>query len=530
MTVEISGVAATQAQKVGVLSDLGATPFKSSYPPGSVIVQVGDSNTDNVSGRPGWNTAVVKEWYSIGGFLQGCTDVNLGANGASISDWVAQIGTPTASTTLRLNPNAAVNNNPDLIIISLGTNELWSAARRAGIGVEATMQANFNTLVEFFLDNTDADILLRMPQPFSQPNDFGDWANADAAAASSEQLRRVHLVWANRHPRVRLFDSHKALFGYRVDDRSTAIDSLTGNELHDDDLHLSDIGYRRLAQAMSDQITGSRGRGVTVNRTPDTILASAKWAMQGFINNVESSALLNMPLDPMQNIGGLNAILTDQNTSLPASVQQLLLPIRHTQNLTPPSQILLSAGGAANSLSCWCHSSGKVVTMTSISLNARVTSTAGNYYDQFTCNGPSAAFDSGDIGPCTWFVTDTKYIPKTLSRNQVKDIVQLQFGGTPAAGSSSYVFSEPWKSVELVSCGALGAPSGGTVVFQAYYNGVAQLPSGGVVADGQTAGVIDSPPGPVDFISGDVLKITIVGNAGSGSSAYFTFKGYRESY
>ena len=188
--IDISGGGGTTVESV----------FKGTYAPGAKIVHVGDSNTDNAFGRPGWNTAVQKEWYTLGGWLYGCTDINLGQNGSEIQGWTLSIGTPTASTTLRGNANAVVNNDPDLIIVSLGTNELIYAARRAAEGLEATMQANFDTLIEFFLDNTDADILLRMPNPFGQPNNFADFANQAAADAASAQLRRVHLAWKARNP------------------------------------------------------------------------------------------------------------------------------------------------------------------------------------------------------------------------------------------------------------------------------------------------------------------------------------------
>lgn len=524
--------------KAGARASLGVErAFRKSYPPGSVFVQVGDSNTDNAVGRPGWQYAVNNELTSSGGPLYGCTDVNLGNNGAAILDWKNSIATPTVSTTLRGNANAVVNNNPDLIIISLGTNELWSAARRASFGVEATMQANFDTLINFFLDNTNADIWLRMPQPFSQPNAFGDWANADAAAASSEQLRRVHLAWKNKSPRVLVFDSHAAVFGFRVDSRSSGngLDSETGAALHDDDLHLTNLGYRRMCAAMADQLIGHKRRAVRIKRTPDSILSSAVWSMQGYISNVESGTIINCALDPMQNFAGLNFIKNEADLSYPDHVQQLLLPMRFSQPVVPQMAYVTSAGGSANSLKCWCHASGKIVTMTSVSISQRVTATAGAYYDQVVVSGGSTTFDSGDVGPCTWFVSDMVYAPSILVRNRQKEEFVLKinanYNDLPVTNDSDLkFFGEAWVGVQMTGLYAGLAPSGGTFVCQLYHNSSPVLPTGGVIASGATVGTFAGGPGPTDFAAGSSMSLFCSSNAGNARQVVATFSGYRVLY
>lgn len=516
-----------------------ASAFKGTYAPGSVIVQVGDSNTDNEFGRPGWNTAVQKEWYTLGGWLYGCTDVNLGQNGSEIQGWTLSIGTPTVSTTLRGNANAVVNNDPDLIIVSLGTNELIYAARRAAEGVEATMQANFDTLIEFFLDNTDADILLRMPNPFGQPNSFADFANQAAADAASAQLRRVHLAWKARSPRVRLYDSHAALFGTSNDSITTdSLDPETNAPMLYDDLHPNDLGYRRVAQGIADMCTGVKGRiRTTLRQTPDSALTSPIWSETVYLSQIESAGtIMNIPLDPLDYLFGSLSSVRTEDQSIPSIVQHQLATLRVTKGLGSIDRVY-RAGGAANVLKCFCHASGNIKTMTSLTKSNRVTATSGNYYDQATPVGLSSAFSSDDIGPVTFWVEDSAYLPDILVKNRQKEEIVLhvkEYDSTPVVGSK--VWWRPARTYYDVSIRGFcdTAPSGNSTQFIMYHwtdTGGTPTPTGIATCVFASGSRTADPAQTISTLAaGDWISIVCINVAGGGNGFNFSLLGTASIY
>lgn len=522
--IDISGGGGTTVESV----------FKGTYAPGAKIVHVGDSNTDNAFGRPGWNTAVQKEWYTLGGWLYGCTDINLGQNGSEIQGWTLSIGTPTASTTLRGNANAVVNNDPDLIIVSLGTNELIYAARRAAEGLEATMQANFDTLIEFFLDNTDADILLRMPNPFGQPNNFADFANQAAADAASAQLRRVHLAWKARNPRVRLYDSHLALFG--TENTSITTDSLdpeTNGRLLYDDLHPTDLGYRRIAQDIADLCTGIKGRvRSTLRQTPDSALTSPIWSETVYLSQIESGGtIMNIPLDPIDYMWGPLSSVRTEDQSIPSTSQHLLAATRVSLSIGAVDRIY-QAGGASGVLKCFCHNSGVVRTMTTLTRSNRVTATAGNYYDQATPVGLSSPFTSDDIGPVTFWVESADYVPTAYTRNKQKEEIVLHyknFDSPPVYADK--IYWRPARQYTNVSIKGfcVTAPSSNTQ-WQLYH-WVSGTPTGIATC---TFGSGQRTADPAQTIAtlnvGDEISIVCINAGGGGAGFSFSLLGTGQIY
>jgi lysophospholipase L1-like esterase len=143
-----------------------------------VLVQIGDSNTN---GRAGWRAAYEAEWLASGEIFHGWTSYNLGQNGSILADWatteIANVDNPTYSDLPPADYNGtdpgagalarAINADPDVIILSLGTNDLNSVGGQAGIGTIENLRTNLALLVNFLLERTRATIILRMPQPLA---------------------------------------------------------------------------------------------------------------------------------------------------------------------------------------------------------------------------------------------------------------------------------------------------------------------------------------------------------------------------
>jgi len=523
---------------IQVGAELPRSAYRGVYAPGSIIVQVGDSNTDDAFGRPGWNTAVQAEWYTTGAWLDGCTDVNLGSNGSTIQGWKLSILTATASTTTRGNANAVVNNNPDLIIVSLGTNELITAERRAAEGVEALMQSNFDTLMRFFLDNTKADILLRLPQPFGQPNTvlFGvDFANQAACDAATEQLRRIHLVWKN-HSRVRLYDSHLVRFG--LNNTSTTTDSLdaeTGSAMYNDCLHLNDLGYRRMAEDIADLNTGHKTRiRPQLRATPDSF-KSAIWSETMYLASSElGGTIMNLPIDPISYLAGRDAARRNELKSISSLPQALIHAIRITTQLGGQLR-LYTAGGGASSIRCFCHASNIVRTMTSVQLSQHVIATPGAYYDQATPIGLSSPFTVDDVGPITFAIDDATYLPTSTVRNaQLVEIVLgvRDFDATVLLGDK-FVWRAARAYTGLSIAGfCFTAPSGASTSWIMYHypGGIGGSPAGISTLTFASGVHVATPAQTVDVAVGDLIQISSVDVTGGGKGFTFSLLGTTPIY
>jgi lysophospholipase L1-like esterase len=275
-----------------------------------IVAQCGDSNTDNVAGRPGWQSAADVEWFGNGAPLHNWTDYNLGNNGSTLAGWVGGIASGSSGTaiTTRGNPWAVVNTNPNLISVKLGTNDMGLNSARATSGSEATFRDNFEKLINFYLLKTNASILLVLPQPFV-PESFSNtvsWANANEAATLSARMRTLYLEWVGRDPRVTVYDSHKDLFGLRIDDKAAdALDPVTNAPLMSDSLHPTDLGFRRVAQRLARKMNPNIRRLADYPVFPTANETAASFAVPVYVNNVEvSGTLLTLYSDPVMALGG----------------------------------------------------------------------------------------------------------------------------------------------------------------------------------------------------------------------------------
>jgi hypothetical protein len=191
-----------------------------------VCVIVGDSNRN---GRIDYYTALPLELTGVARPWEDWTVYNMAQNGSQLAGWIAAIATadpnqaPADYTGLTSPTNfwQVCNANPDVIIMSLGINDRNSVANRAGTPGQ-NFAENLNTAIMFLLQNSNATIILEVPQPYTGINfvagafttgwdvDFATWGQANAAdnaAYWSRRNREDYLAWRGRNPRVLVHDT-----------------------------------------------------------------------------------------------------------------------------------------------------------------------------------------------------------------------------------------------------------------------------------------------------------------------------------
>lgn len=411
---------------IGYASGMGAAARRVK----GVLVHIGDSNTN---GRPGYRSAYQYEWLGVGGIFEGWTSYNLGQNGSILADWatteVANCDNPTYSSLPPADyngtdPNAgrlarAINANPDVIVLSLGTNDLNSPVNRASIGVEATLRTNLATLIGFLLARTRAGILLRMPQPFAHEDFSGitGWVDAAECAEASRRLRQVYSEWIGVNPRVEVYHSHQALFGNSCDNKAVnAQDPFGSGALISDSLHPSDLGYRRLCQQVAVQLNPAYPRSPIITIEPFAIPKDAVWSCTLQHRTTVAlvggtSAVVEMDFSPSAVLASSPAELpssggsSQPNTLAKASIVALSGKIA---KLTAFRELL--AVPKKNKVFAYSHATGVTVALTAYGI-AQIVTAASPHYVQLTVQAANLAGFGG--GAVTFYVTDPSAIPYT---------------------------------------------------------------------------------------------------------------------
>lgn len=531
--------------------------FRGSYPPGSLILQIGDSKTS-----PGadWEGAYTYEWLASGGIFNGCEMVNLGKNGTQILGWYTSIAegdqedtatAPSDPTNIWVAKNLFTALKHGLIILMLGTNDFWNVERRAQAGTEAEIQDKFDAIVQFLLDNCpNADLLLCIPSPFVYPGGsdphpmYGVWTDLAQCTAYSELMRRLYLNCSNRHhPRVRIWDSHADMWGTHIDSIDDAVDDETNLLLMYDDLHEDAIGYRRRAQRVADFLRGSKAKPPAIALSPNAMLQPALYSETLYLSNTTvagADVIASFYLDPMTAFDGYYNTLRTATNAKPESQLHYLPAMRALARFGPLSRVLSmgSTGGEAK-VFAWCHNSGNVYSMALLAASNYVTVASPYYCDCIAENlqneaaDTPAAWSDDDIGPVTFFVKDMAHAPNT-TRNQQYETMRLcpnedesaaiATGATIGSMKFAAAFTEVTFSGYCVT-----APSGSYCSWQVAKNGVDLMPSGIYFLDG----VHDAAsPGfsSVSFAVGDIMSMRCLGNPGNAKGITFLARGKRVLY
>jgi hypothetical protein len=288
-----------------------------SYPRNSVLCQIGDSRTDIAVSA--WAGTSAKALQGMGGVFEGWTSYNMGQNGQSLAGYFATIASGNQSdppiNSASNNLWRTVNANPQAIIISLMTNDFRTGARTAQLPAKiTTARANLAGVINFLLEKTSASIILRMPPPIAfanpDPGGYTDCLDADDAAARSAAMRMLHLEWLNVSDRVIVIDTHRHIYGYRLDSVAAAVDPEGAGALMADTLHNTGLGASRECQVIERTInpavpytSGIITLGARTDVSP--IFAIAQWAKTVVVQN-SGAGYIDIVRNPLDKIARLS--------------------------------------------------------------------------------------------------------------------------------------------------------------------------------------------------------------------------------
>jgi lysophospholipase L1-like esterase len=390
-----------------------------------ILVHIGDSNTN---GRPSWRMAYEREWLPKGGIFEGWTSYNLGQNGSILSDWatleIANLSDPAYADLQPADYNGtdpgagrlarAINADPGVIVLSLGTNDLNSPANRASIGTAANLRANLEALVEKLLEMTHARIILRMPQPFAHEDFLGitQWVDSEEAAEASARLRTVYLAWVGVNQRVTVYDSHK-LFGLRCDDKTVdAQDPWGEGALIEDALHPRALGYRRVAQDIARMLAPGYGTP-RIAVEPTAIPKDALWAVTLQCRQPAlgggTSAVVEFELSPSHVIAGGQGYVSfaaDEDKLTPLADKPLIEAAKFLGRLSAFRELV--AVPKKDKLLAYSHATGTTASLSALSIAQIVTNFTPHYAQLNVAAADLAGFGGG---PVTFYVTDKSALP-----------------------------------------------------------------------------------------------------------------------
>lgn len=548
-------IGANLSFSAGTLSASGSggpsvAPFRGTYTPGSIVVLIGDSNSNgrepgsgSPGGRPDFQIAFNRELADGNNALySGCTIHNIAGNGSQIAGWVQSITTGNQLTNTSTDPASVVNvwaaknilaaapTKKGIIHVKLGTNEQWNSAFRStgGVGVEATQLANFNTLIGWLIDNTSADLVLVIPQPiaYGRTPAIGDWPNQASADESSRIIRATYLNCTYRdHPRVRLIDTHAGLWGTAITPAGVT-DYQTLANLLDNDLHPSGLGYRREQQFVANSVTGgAKVPRMRVPQSPDVALVNSLWSETVYMHNITDTgpvSVADISYDPLFCADGQTV---DKPEFWPSPISELA----HLKSIRALAQFgvikrLTSVGSPGfRKMFCWCHNSNNVYSLGRMVVNASVVVTPGYWYAQMTPEyqrdyagvSGSAKFVTADIGPVTFWVEDAGQLP-VISKPRMKTEFPLFLGedatvALPVSGIPRQL--KIWDACTLDFRGyAQVAPSGGTCGLTIYRNGTAR----GSLSFADGGAVATSTIAPYEeYAVNDLVQVLCTTNTGS---------------
>jgi lysophospholipase L1-like esterase len=201
------------------------------------IVVVGDSTSDPADGF----YDELEKATAVGGALEGATIVHRGTTANTLQDFIAD------KSFRGFGIKKIIEDKPNLIIFSYGINDIRGGAASPGRNGEQIKQ-DLKTAIDTLLKETNSNILLRIPNTFLTSNPTNNnYLIMENSQLFSSALRDVYESFKGYNSRVDVIDIPSMIFGQKA---------LPTHPLMEDNLHPNDEGYRAIANAVIDRITG----------------------------------------------------------------------------------------------------------------------------------------------------------------------------------------------------------------------------------------------------------------------------------
>ena len=302
----------------------------------------GDSNTN---GRPDNRGAYEEIMYCPTCPRNGYISYNNGQNGSTAQGWFSSINNASMMDSVLhdfgvapydYDPGANlwrfVNGDSsgvkcNTIYISLLTNDVNNFASRnnvGGIGQYARMNFHLDTIVNFLLERTTANLVLRTPAPLAwqvegdQFEAFVGFVDADEAAATNDTIRMIYDEWIyeHPHPRVQVLQTHKLFGGSRIDSAEVAPLATWSHvdlPLIDDVLHTNKAGYMEMWWAIRHMLHGDFPHPERpIYEIDEQIIEEAAYSRFLYLRGRSSSSVA-FELDPMASFFGRDSEYSVQN-------------------------------------------------------------------------------------------------------------------------------------------------------------------------------------------------------------------------
>lgn len=252
---------------------------------GKKIVFVGDSTTGSA---PAIYTRL-GIYTQTGGILEGATVVNKGLSGKTLNSFLTDTGTYGLNTVIAEQAN--------LYVFSYGINDIRAGVDSPGRTV-AQITADLKTAIDRLLSETNAYILLRIPNPFLTKNTGQGWVSPNEnAQLYSDQLYQIYEGFRGYSNRVDVIDIPSLVFGKK---------SLESHPYMLDQLHPNDTGYTAIADEIASRISATNK-----NVYKDVVLKGAITA----IDTVGNKISFTTPSDKTPKINDI--VYIGHNSSFP---------------------------------------------------------------------------------------------------------------------------------------------------------------------------------------------------------------------
>jgi lysophospholipase L1-like esterase len=230
-------------------SAITISKFYESTKSGKIIDFVGDSTTESAAGL----YARISQQYAIpGGPLEGTRINNRGSNGNTLHSFVNN-RVPADN-----NIDLVIQDNADLYVLSYGINDIRRGPAE-GSGPDQ-IKAELKTAIDRILNETKGSILLRIPNTFltRNPIHVTQISPIENAQLYSDQLWNVYQSFQGYSERVDIIDIPGMIFDRRA---------VPEHRFMQDALHPNTDGYRAIADAIVDRITGEAALGEWQNKS-----------------------------------------------------------------------------------------------------------------------------------------------------------------------------------------------------------------------------------------------------------------------